>query len=209
MADFCGTQWFMGGKFLWTSKQPYLLIYDLNWKKEKKWKEQKLSLGEGAQRVSALWRLQQVQGQNGWRVVWHGGSLSNIAMQVDRKPKVSVWSYDSSPNHRKGISPGICLIAGITLHLIRYVKKVKLAKIISQLFCSLRGSNSSFKWITVLLRKHMQTHTKSPAWGFWSFSVVISSLHYSSVGAAERRAEKANANTGKSRKNGTVDPLAS
>lgn len=133
--------------------------------------------------------------------VWHGGDLSNIAMQVHRKQKALqfeattyLWIIG------KASHLVIRLIAGIKLHLIRCVKKIKLAKIISQLFCSLRRRNSSFTCITVLLRMHTQTYTKCPAWGFWSFSVVISPLRYSSVGAAEQRVVKANSNTGKSRK---------
>lgn len=57
---------------------------------------------------------------------------------------------------------------------------------------------------------HMQTHTKCPAWGFGSFSVVISPFHYYSVAAVEWQAIKANSNTGKSRKTEllTLEPVS-
>lgn len=142
---------------------------------------------ERAPHISAAWRLQQLQGQKGGSVGWHSHDLSNSSTQQTRG--ITVWSYNSSLNHRKGFSPGICLIGGITLHLIRCVRKEKLAKIISQLFCSLRRKNSSFKCVTVLLRMHMKTYTKWPAWGFWRFSVLIFLLRYFSVGA-ERNKDK-------------------
>jgi len=78
-----------GGKGVVNKKQPYLLIYDFAWKKEKKWKEQKLTLDERAQRVSTVRRLQQLQGQNGQSVVRHSGELSSTATPVHGKQKAS------------------------------------------------------------------------------------------------------------------------
>lgn len=181
-------QWFMEGKFLSTSKQPYVLIYILTWKKGKQWKEQKLGLNVREHHTSPPHEgFSSSKDKKGWPVGWHSHDLSNSSTQQTRG--ITVWSYNSSLNHRKGFSPGICLIGGITLHLIRCVRKEKLAKIISQLFCSLRRKNSSFKCVTVLLRMHMKTYTKWPAWGFWRFSVLIFPLRYFSVGA-ERNKDK-------------------
>lgn len=134
MVNFIHTQWFMGGKFLSTSKQPYVLIYVLTWKKGKQWKEQKLGLNVREHRTHE--GFSSSKDKKGWPVGWHSYDLSNSSTQQTKG--ITVWSYNSSLNHRKGFSPGICLIGGITLHLIRCVRKEKLAKIISQLFCSLR-----------------------------------------------------------------------
>lgn len=149
---------------------------------------------EKAQHISITWSSEDKRGDLlcGTVVIW--------AMQVHNKQKASQFEVTAPLNHRKDFSPCMRLIGGTTLHLIRCVRKVKLAKIISQLFCLLRRKNYSFKCVTVLLRMHMQTHTKRPAWGFWSFSVLISLLHYFSGDAAEHREIKTNSHTGKSRK---------
>lgn len=198
MVHFIHTQWFMEGEFLSTDMQPCVLIYVLTWKKGKKWKEQKLGLNVREHSTSPPHKgfssSEDISGDLlcGTVVIW--------AMQVHNKQKASQFEVTTPLNHRKGFSPGICLIGGTTLHLIRCVRKVKLAKIISQLFCLLRRKSYSFKCVTVFLSMHMQAQKKCPAWRFWSFSVLISPLYYFSVGAAEQKEIKTNSNTGKSRK---------
>lgn len=188
-----------GGKVSLNKQAALCIDFCLNLEERREVERTKVrSQCERAQHISTVWRLQQLREQNGWSIVWYSHDLSNANSQETKG--ITVWSYNPFLNHRKGFSPGICLFGGITLHLIRCVRKVKLAKIISQLLCSLRIKNSSFKCVTVLLRMCMQTHTKCPAWGFRSFRVFISPLHYLSVGAAEQREIKTNSNTGTSRK---------
>lgn len=125
----------MEGRFLLTNSLMYWFV--LTWKKGKKGKEKRSGLNVTEHSTSPPHEGFSSSEDKMGSVEWHSHDFSN-ASTLGTKGIITVWSYNSSLTHRKGFSPGICLIGGVTLHLIRCVRKVKLAKIISQLFCFLR-----------------------------------------------------------------------
>lgn len=77
----------MGGKFLSTSKQPYVLIYVLTWKKGKQWKEQKLGLNVREHRTSPV--HEDFSSSKDKKGDLLGGTVMILAIQVHSKQKAA------------------------------------------------------------------------------------------------------------------------